>query len=631
MCGIVGIIKNEQIRKAEIEQLKTANEQLSRRGPDYAGLKTFDKVAFAHSRLSIIDTSAAANQPFQDESKRYTLVFNGEIYNFKSIRKKLEESGYSFRSKSDTEVLLKAYMHFGTAFLNQLDGFFALAIYDKETEETLLARDRFGIKPLLYSKTENRLIFGSEMKALMCLDIDKEIDNSSLFSYLQLNYIPEPHSIFKSVKKLEAGHYLKVDKDNRLQKIPFYQLNYPPQDGKYTNLSYEEAQKRFLELMDASVEQRLVSDVPLGTFLSGGIDSSVITALAAQKVDKLNTFSIGFEDEPIFDESPYARMLAKKYKTNHHTFLLKKNDLLESLHESLEYIDEPFADSSALAVNALSKETAKHVKVALSGDGADELFAGYYKHRGEFMMRKSGLKQNMVKKMQPIWEALPKSRNSKVGNLIRKLHKFSKGSSMTASQRYWLWASLMQEQDAANLMLKQAKADVYLKRKEQLLELMRDSDDLNDVLATDLRMILPSDMLRKVDLMSMRNGLEVRTPFLDHRMVNFAFTLPESYKINEKMGKRLVQDATKHLLPEELFNRPKHGFEVPLLPWFKKELKSLILDDLVEDNFIKEQNIFNLSYIQHLKNKLFSSNPEDAQANIWAIIVFNRWWKKYIG
>lgn len=630
MCGIVGIIKSEEVNEGEVSQLNQANQRLSRRGPDYASVQTYGKVAFAHSRLSIIDTSSEANQPFHDESGRYSLIFNGEIYNYQALKRKLVESGYHFRTKSDTEVLLKAYMHYGTAFLNHLDGFFALAIYDQEKEETLLARDRFGIKPLLFSKTEKRFLFASEMKALMCFDIDKEIDNSSLFSYLQLNYIPEPHSIFKSVKKLEAGHYVKIDQENRLQKIPFYQLKYPPEEDGYTKMNYEEAKDKFLALMEASVEQRLVSDVPLGTFLSGGIDSSIITALAAQKVEKLNTFSIGFENEPIFDESPYARMLAKKYNTNHHTFLLTKKDLLSSLHESLEYIDEPFADSSALAVNALSKETAKHVKVALSGDGADELFAGYYKHRGEFMMRKSGLKQNMVKKMQPLWEALPKSRNSKVGNLIRKLHKFSKGSSMSSSERYWLWSSLMQEHDAANLMLKQAQADVYLKRKEQLVELVVNSNDLNDVLATDLRMVLPSDMLRKVDLMSMRNGLEVRTPFLDHRIVNFAFTLPENFKINEKMGKRLVQDASKHLLPEELFNRPKHGFEVPLLPWFKNELKSLIVDDLLEDNFIKEQNIFNLSFIQHLKSKLFSANPEDVQGNIWAIIVFNHWWKKYI-
>lgn len=630
MCGIAGIIKSDLINDKEVDQLKAATKELNKRGPDDEGVCIFAKAAFGHRRLSIIDTSSAAKQPFTDKSGRYTLVFNGEIYNFKNLRIKLENEGYSFNSQSDTEVLLYAYIHFGTSFLNHLDGFFALAIYDKETEESILARDRFGIKPLLYSKSEQELIFASEMKAMMRFGIQKEIDNSSLFSYLQLNYIPEPHSIFKSVKKLEAGHYLKVDKENRIQKIPFYQLKYPPENGIYSDISYEAAQKKFLELIDASVEQRLVSDVPLGTFLSGGIDSSLITAIAAQKVSKLNTFSIGFEDEPIFDESPYARMLAKKYNTNHHTFLLSKSDLLQSLGETLDYIDEPFADSSALAVNALSKETAKHVKVALSGDGADELFAGYYKHRGEYFMRKSGMKQNLVKKMQPVWEALPKSRSNKVSNLIRKLHKFSKGSKMSPQERYWLWASLMQENVAANLMLKQAQADVYLKRKEQLLEMVTDSDDLNDVLATDLKLVLPSDMLRKVDLMSMRNSLEVRTPFLDHRLVNFAFSLPAKYKINDKMGKCIVQDAAKHLLPEELYNRPKQGFEVPLLSWFRKELKSLIYDDLLADNFIKEQNIFNLSYIQQLKSKLSSPNPEDVQANIWAILVFNHWWKKYI-
>jgi|SRR5690554_1142498 len=630
MCGISGIISRNEISGKESQQTVRATKKLSKRGPDNQEVTTFTHATLGHSRLAIIDVSKNANQPFSTQDGRYTITFNGTIYNYKILREKLSKEGCQFHTNSDTEVLLTAYLHYGTAFLNHLNGSFALAIYDVKEKSALLARDRFGVKPLLYFKDQNRLIFASEMKALMEYEIPKEIDNSSLYTYLQLNYIPEPHSIFKAVKKLEPGHYLKIDAANKVQKIPFYQLKYPPLEDKYDDYSYEEAQKKFLQLLDQSIEERLHTDVPLGTFLSGGVDSSLITALTAKKVKNLNTFSIGFEDEPHFDESPYARMLANKYNTNHHAFLVNKKDLLQSLEETLEYIDEPFADSSALVVNILSRETAKHVKVALSGDGADELFGGYYKHRGEYLMRQTGLKQDIVKSLSPVWEMLPKSRNSKVSNLIRKLDKFSKGSKIGLADRYWLWASLMQEADAANLMIKKAVPEIYLKRKEQLLQLFENGDDINDVLLTDVKMVLNSDMLRKVDLMSMRNGLEVRTPFLDHHLVNFAFSIHGNYKINASMGKRLVQDAARDLLPEELYNRKKQGFEVPLLPWFKNELKGLIEDDLISDAFIKEQNIFNLSHIQALKSKLYSKNPVDVQANLWAILVFNSWWKRYI-
>tara|TARA_B100001109_G_scaffold255735_1_gene260428 strand:+ start:877 stop:2772 length:1896 start_codon:yes stop_codon:yes gene_type:complete len=631
MCGISGIISNQLIDDAKIDALQLASNQLEKRGPDASGLKRFSKAALAHRRLSIIDTTLSSNQPMQDESGRYFIVFNGEIYNYRQIKKELIAKGKAFKTESDTEVLLNAYIQFGTAFLNKLDGFFALAIYDSVEETTLLARDRFGIKPLLYSKQESAFYFASEMKALLAFNIEKELDHSSIYTYLQLNYIPEPHSIFKSIKKLEPGHYLKIDAENRVQKIPFFQIQYPPENGAYSTLSYEEAQSQFINLLDASVEQRLVADVPLGTFLSGGIDSSLITALAARKVRNLNTFSIGFENEPLFDETAYAHLVAKKYQTNHHVFKLNRNDLLESLHQTLDYIDEPFADSSALAVNALCRETRKHVTVALSGDGADEVFSGYHKHMGEFMVRKNGIKQQFVKQLKPIWDNLPQSRNSKVGNLVRKLSKFSEGSKLSTEERYWLWASLLSEADASNMLLKKANPDIYRTRKNQILSYVTKSKDFNDVLRTDVSLVLQGDMLRKVDQFSMSNSLEVRTPFLDHRLVNFAFSLHSSYKINEKMKKRIIQDAAKELLPMELYNRPKKGFEVPLLPWFQNELKDLIHNDLLSDSFIKEQNLFNPKYVKQLREKLDSNNPGDSQANIWALLVFNKWWKRYIG
>jgi asparagine synthase (glutamine-hydrolysing) len=374
----------------------------------------------------------------------------------------------------------------------------------------------------------------------------------------------------------------------------------------------------------------MVADVPLGTFLSGGIDSSLITALAAQKVQNLSTFSIGFKDDPHFDETEYALAVARKYNTNHHVFSLSRKDLLQSLYETLDYIDEPFADSSALAVNALSRETKKHVTVALSGDGADELFSGYHKHMGEYMMRKKGVKQQMVKSLSSAWSVLPKSRNSKLGNLFRKLDKFATGASLSKEKRYWLWASLLNEADASNLMLKSPQKESYLKRKEEILSVIAKGDDFNDILYTDVNLVLQSDMLRKVDLMSMANGLEVRTPFLDHELVNFAFSIPTKYKIDEHMKKKLVQDVARDLLPEIVYNRPKKGFEVPLHSWMNNELRGLIENDLLSDEFIKGQNLFNLHYVKELKYKLYSADPEDSQANIWALLVFNSWWKKYI-
>lgn len=630
MCGITGLISTKEITDDKLNRLKSATSKLNKRGPDAEGIKSYGKVAFGHRRLSIIATSQKSNQPLEDTSERYSIVFNGEIYNYKEIKKELITDGYIFKTESDTEVLINAYDRYGVAFLNKLNGFFAFAIYDKQNDITLLARDRFGIKPLLYYNDADSFYFASEMKAILEFEIPRTLDQASLFTYLQLNYIPEPHSILEGIKKLEPGHYFKIDSDKKVQKIPFYQIDYPKVNESYLKLTYQEAQNKFLELLEDSVKKRLVADVPLGTFLSGGIDSSLITALASKNVKDLSTFSIGFKDDPHFDETEFALAVAKKYNTNHHVFSLTRNDLLNSLYETLDYIDEPFADSSALAVNALSRETKKYVTVALSGDGADELFGGYHKHKGEFLMRQNGMKQTFVKTLKPLWSSLPKSRNSKIGNLARKLDKFASGATLSKHERYWLWASLMNEADATNILIKGSNTSSYLKRKEELLSTIKGGNDFNDVLFTDMKMVLQSDMLRKVDLMSMANGLEVRTPFLDHNLVNFAFNLSSNYKIDSNMKKKVVQDASRGLLPEMLYNRPKKGFEVPLHAWMTNELDDMISNDLLSDEFIKEQNLFNPSYVSNLKSKLKSPNPEDSQANIWALVVFNSWWKKYL-
>jgi asparagine synthase (glutamine-hydrolysing) len=388
--------------------------------------------------------------------------------------------------------------------------------------------------------------------------------------------------------------------------------------------------------MEKSVQLRMIADVPLGSFLSGGIDSSIIATLAARQTDKLNTFSIGYADEPLFDETHYAEAVAKKIGSNHTVFKLTNDDLYADLHDVLNYIDRPFADSSALPVHILCKHTRKHVTVALSGDGADELFSGYNKHAAEFRARNLGLKEQVVAALKPLWFLLPASRNSSIGNTVRQLQRFSEGVSLGAKDRYWNWASFMSERDVQNLMfnpstsLRAGVQNVDSERKRKLTEELGTTNDLDEVLYTDLHQVLRNDMLTKVDLMSMANSLEVRVPFLDHEVVEFACSLPENFKITSSIRKRILQETFRPDLPEMLFKRPKHGFEVPLLNWFKAELDSLIKEDLLSRKLIDEQGIFNWRAVELLLNKLHSNDPGDSTTHIWNLIVFQTWWKKYI-
>lgn len=644
MCGICGLISFDEVGAAQQARLPYALTALSKRGPDHQAAFHQQNLSLGHARLSIIDTSAAGHQPLTEPTERYTIVFNGEIYNFKALRENLEKEGVSFRSGSDTEVLLLLYIHYGEACLEKLVGFFAFAVYDRVEGSLFMARDRVGIKPLVCYRDEHVFLFGSEMKALLAFDVPKEIHRPALFAYLQLNYIPGPTSMLKNFWRMMPGTTLTIKGvhtpepefiEKTYYTVPYVREGNPTVSSEF----YEAAKKNLHRLLDESVQMRLVSDVPLGTFLSGGTDSSVITALASRHVKDLQSFSVGYKDEPFFDETAYARLVAKKLGTDHTVFSLTNEDLFEHLHDVLDYLDEPFADSSALAVYILSKKTREKVTVALSGDGADELFSGYNKHAAEFKTRNPGVAENMVKVATPLFGLVPQSRNSKIGNLGRQLSKFGTGMKLSKRDRYWAWASILSEEDANYLLREDVilktqrlsdEAHDYKKLKDRYLKFVRKDGNMNDVLYADTHLVLPNDMLTKVDLMSMANSLEVRTPFLDHRLVNFAFSIPPSFKINTSMRKKIVQDTFRELLPEELYNRSKKGFEVPLLSWFNTELKSMITDDLLEDNFIEEQGIFNVSAVRNLKTRLFSSNPGDSAATVWALIVFQHWWKKYL-
>ena len=626
MCGITGAYAINKNGKPYHLKLDDAVATMALRGPDGKGKYVEKSTALGHARLAIIDTSASANQPFTDAGGRYSMVFNGEVFNYKEIEAQL--NGFKPLTSSDTEILLQGYVEWGEKVLEKLNGFFAIAIHDKETDELFLARDRMGIKPLLVYKDENAVVFGSEMKSLMAFGIPKSVDKNSQFLYHQFNYTPFPETIFDNVQELEPGTWMKV-KGSDVETGTYWSI--PKPTAPKTKMSYEQAQNKLRELMEKSVQRRMISDVPLGSFLSGGIDSSVIATLAARQTDKLNTFSIGYADEPLFDETHYAEAVAKNIGSNHTVFKLTNDDLYADLHAVLNYIDRPFADSSALPVHILCRHTRKHVTVALSGDGADELFSGYNKHSAELRARNLGIKEQVVSALKPLWFLLPGSRNSALGNRVLQLQKFSDGVSLGAKDRYWNWASFMPENQVEKLMqIGSVDSGQIAQRKKALTSELGITKDLDEVLYSDLHQVLRNDMLTKVDLMSMANSLEVRVPFLDHELVEFACSLPEEYKITSSIRKRILQETYRADLPELLFKRPKHGFEVPLLNWFKGHLNSLIKEDLLNASLLAEQNIFNQSAITALLNKMHSSDPGDSAIHIWNLIVFQTWWKKYI-
>jgi asparagine synthase (glutamine-hydrolysing) len=643
MCGIVGLIRLNNQSATSLSNIDSAVESLHHRGPDYQNSWSNSKVALGHARLSIIDLDPRSNQPMQDISGRYNIVFNGEIYNFKELRTECENDGYTFQTQGDTEVLLVMYMRLREKCLEKLNGFFAFAIYDKEDETVFLARDRFGIKPLVYYSNDGEFAFGSELKALMKLGIPKVIDKVSVFTYFKLNYIPAPSSILENTNKLEPGKCITLDLKNPLLKPvvkAWYSIPFDPEEAKKLSAhDYAQSQKVLKRFVRESIRRRLVADVPVGTFLSGGIDSSIITAIAAQEKQDIEAFSIGFSDTPYFDESKYAAEIAKHLGVKHHVFDVKQNQLFEAGQSVLDHLDEPFADSSALNVYVLSQEVSKHVKVALSGDGGDELFGGYHKHGAEFKLRNPKFQEYAVGSLYNLWQTLPASRSGKLPNLVRQLQKFSDGYRLSKRDRYWRWAGIMKEEEANYLIQEQMlsrehrlsdEGHIYKKRKDLLLKNITKGGSLNEVLLTDMNMVLANDMLFKVDSMSMAHALEVRTPLLDQHIVKFAFRLPVEFKVNHTSKKKILQDSYRDLLPASVFNRPKKGFEVPLLEWFNGPMRSTFTALCSEEEFIRDQGLLNFQAVQELHSRLYSKNPGDAASTAWALVVFQHWYKKYM-
>lgn len=622
MCGISGIYSfvddSEQFRSC----VENSIHSLTNRGPEIQTTTIIGRAVLAHARLAILDTSSAGNQPFTDESERYTIVFNGEFYNYRDFYDELQHDGFQFRSHSDTEVLLYLYIKYGKQCIDFVNGFFAFAIYDSHEETLFVARDRIGIKPFYFVKHDSFFGFSSELKGILAFPIKRNINKNALQAYLQFMYVPAPITMIEGVEKLEPGCTLFVTK-NTVEKEQYYSL-----DDVHTEkctYSYEQAQKLLVEKLTESVQKRLISDVPLGTFLSGGIDSSVISTIASRYVDNLQTFSIGFKDNPFIDETKYAQLVAKKIHSQHTEIQIDNKKLEESLFEILQNIDEPFADSSAIAVHVLCKYVKPHVTVALSGDGADELFAGYHKHLAHYNQMNHPLLNRLLSSSYPLLKHLPQSRSNALFNAFRKIAKYAEVSGMQPAEIYYRWCCFATEKQVGELL----KQPGDIKDLTAPYFAFSDNANMNDILLADQKLILPNDMLTKVDRMSMDNSLEVRVPFLDHTFVEFVNSLPAEYKINRNMKKRILQDAFRNDLPEELYNRPKKGFEVPLQEWCSTTLVDL-QESLLNQSFIEEQGIFNFDTISLLKQQVRSSSPNDSPMQIWALLVFQSWWKREI-
>lgn len=619
MCGIVGISIKNNASINELSKIDDALKSLQHRGPDNQASKICsNNLAMGQARLSILDLSSNANQPMVSENGRYTLVFNGEIYNFITLKNELIKLGYTFKRNSDTEVLLNLLIEYKEKGIEKLNGFFAFAFYDKKTDILLFARDRFGIKPLHFYQDDDQFIFASEIRPFFKFDIDKTLNNHALDLLFTLTYIPQPISILKRVKKAKPGCFYSF-KNNNLEEFEYYK----PTAKNQLDLSYNEAKKELNLKLNQAIQLRMVSDVPLGSFLSGGVDSSIVSALAKDYKFDLKTFSIGF-DHPFFDESKYANDVVAKIGTQHTKIMLNESDFTQNFNEFINAIDEPFADSSAYAVYLLTKKTKENVTVALSGDGADELFGGYRKHYAEWMVRNSsGFKKTGINIASKLMKGLGESRSGKIGDLNRKIQKLAKGYQLNSTDRYWYWACFIKASDKNKLLKKNSKIifDNFIHFK---------GEDLNEVLIQDQQFILPNDMLLKVDMMSMANSLEVRTPFLDHNLVDFVNALPSDFKVNKKGRKQILIDTFKNRLPESVYNRQKKGFEIPLQSWIGNNIDEILFSDLFSKSYIENQGLFDYKFIDELRKNWNNPQLGDKIYLIWTLLIFQNWWNTHI-
>jgi len=634
MCGICGKIslKNETISSDLIFRMMSS---LAHRGPDDEGFFVKNvgtnggshiTVGLGHKRLSIIDISPDGRQPLTNEDESLWLIFNGEIYNHPTLRQELMARGHRFRSQTDSEVILHLYEEKGIDGLQDFNGMFAFALWDEAKHRLYLCRDRLGIKPMVYFQDGDSLVFASEIQALLeDKSIPRELDWQALRLYLAFNYVPAPLTIYQGISKLLPGHYLLWEKGS----VSTHQYwDIPSSDQPNSPDDFHQHSQRLRQTLEDAVKLRMIADVPLGAFLSGGVDSSIIVALMARNsASKVKTFNISYPDLPVYDESSYAREVAKMYNTDHHEIRLNSNEMLEVIPEALSSLGEPFGDSSILPTLMVSRETRKDVTVALAGDGGDELFAGYRLYLGETIYKYYEYLPQWFRRygLESWIPHLPDSRNIKWLEYARRIKKFIRGARGDLIHRLFLWREVFSNQLITALMNGDPKPHESESGESWLRALDRWSgDDLNRLLYVEVKDSLSCDMLTKVDLMSMKEALEVRVPLLDHRVVELAFQMPGSMKLRGLKRKYILLETFKDLLPPSLLHRPKQGFEVPISAWLKKDLNHM-LEEYLSPQLLKDQGIFNPEVVDGLKRE-HKQNRRDTSWLLWNLIVFQNWY-----
>lgn len=617
MCGINGLFQFNPIQNQDsIDQsIRLMNEKIRHRGPDADGFFVNENIGLAMRRLSIIDL-VSGDQPIFNEDKSLVIVFNGEIYNFKEIQKTLVDKGHVFNTHSDTEVILHSYEEYGVDCLNQLEGMFAFAIYDLTKKQLFIARDRIGEKPLYYHLNQDRILFGSELKSLMSLNtIPKELSKIALAQYFQLTYIPAPLTIYEHVYKLPAASYMLVDEQGQSNIFSYWDIQI---NSNEMIEDFKTASVKLREALFKSVEQRMVSDVPIGAFLSGGIDSTIIVAILSKlSKEPINTFTIGFKEKE-YDERQRAQLVADTYKTNHHVYTLDYDEAIPLLDEIIENMDEPFADASIIPTYMVSKYASKYVKVVLTGDAGDELYAGYSKYLigyySELYKRiPKPLRTHLV---EPLFNLLPSQ-----SELSRKIHKVTLNADKSIYDQRVDLMSLGLKRDEINDLFIDTTID-YSKTldfiKNYYTKFEGQTDEITQTLYTDLKVVLEGDMLAKVDRSSMLASLETRTPMLDRKLIDLVYQMPSSFKINKKQQKIILKETFKDLIPEELFNASKKGFAVPTDLWLRNQLADEI-EKFMRFDYVKQQGIFNPDTIMSLGMKL------NFNSKMWAYFIFQKW------
>jgi asparagine synthase (glutamine-hydrolysing) len=621
MCGIAGYFSNTGFFGDSIEKM---TQRINHRGPNSQGVFKEKSVALGHRRLSILDLSDRANQPMMSHNGRFVMVYNGEIYNYREIAAQLKftNPGINFNTSSDTETILELFALQGMQSIQSFNGMFAIAIYDRQQEELTLVRDRIGIKPFYYYWDGFNLAFASELKSLMeSPAIKKEINPNAILKYFNLGFVPAPDSIYKNVYKLEPGACLRL-KNQSLEVFKYWSVDSALSEDVFSN--EKQALVLLSDLLSSSVQFQLRSDVPFGVFLSGGIDSSLITSLAVKfSGTKINTFSIGFEENK-FDESRYAAAVAKHLGTNHHQFIVKFKDAFNLIEDIVNVYDEPFADSSAIPTMLVSKLAKQHVTVTLSGEGGDELFMGYGAYKWA-----SRLDSFPFNTFRPFIGGAFAKMSTRFKRIAQLLDYDEYSFSHIFSQEQYLFS----KPELRNLINEQTNKEgdweELLKRKNanifDLKKIGKRDLSMSELQAIfDIKTYLPDDLLTKVDRASMRYGLETRVPFLDHRVVEFALNLNKNFKIKNSVQKYLLKEILYQYIPSTYFDRPKQGFAIPLSKWINKDLRPLI-DEYMNESLIKDQAIFNYAYIINLQKRLVEGEYY-LYNRLWQILVFQMWY-----